>query len=182
RRSFREVKSPAHQLTFCQANFHLMGEDVPALIGEFGRQGKIGYYHFRDVRGRASSFVETFHDNGDHDMLEPLRCLQELGFSGPIRTDHAPAMHGEGEGSGYHMLGHIFALGYLRGMLHALPGGKQNTPQNSLQLSKRKAKRIPQRTNEGLLPKSTAIGGTVSWPSGGPTTRNDSDRRTHGGE
>ncbi|MGH7955963.1 MAG: mannonate dehydratase, partial [Opitutaceae bacterium] len=41
RRSFREVKSPAHQLTFCQANFHLMGEDVPALIGEFGRQGKI---------------------------------------------------------------------------------------------------------------------------------------------
>ncbi|MDO4575992.1 MAG: mannonate dehydratase [Planctomycetia bacterium] len=110
--------SPSHGITFCQANFFAMGEDVPALIREWGK--RIFFVHFRDIRGQAGHFVEAFHDNGSHDMAELLRVYREIGFDGPIRTDHAPSLAGEGEGSGYEMMGHIFAIGYLKGILDAL--------------------------------------------------------------
>ena len=120
RRAMAVSPSPAHGITFCQANFYAMGEDAPALIREWA--GRIAFAHFRDIRGTASSFVESFHDNGDHDMTEAIRAYKDIGFRGAIRTDHAPSMEGEGAGKagGYETLGHIFALGYLKGILDGL--------------------------------------------------------------
>jgi mannonate dehydratase len=115
RRAMKLSSSPAHGITFCQATFYAMGEDVPALIHQWAE--RIVFAHFRDIRGTAASFVETFHDNGDHDMTAAIRAYREIGFSGPIRTDHAPSMEGEGIGSGYETLGHLFAIGYLKGIL-----------------------------------------------------------------
>jgi len=117
RRALTLSSSPSHGLTFCQANFFAMGEDAPALIREW--KNRIGFIHFRDIRGNAENFVETFHDNGPHDMAEMIRLYREIGFDGAIRTDHAPSMEGEGEATGYEMLGHLFALGYLKGLLDA---------------------------------------------------------------
>ena len=67
---------------------------------------------------QADAFEETFHDEGQTDMKACMRAYKEIGFDGVIRTDHAPVMAGEsGENPAYEMLGHIFATGYLKGLL-----------------------------------------------------------------
>lgn len=109
--------SPHNAICFCQGTFAAMGVDIPATIRRLGRH--IQYVHFRDVRGTAESFVETFHDNGPTDMAAAIRAYREMGFSGPLRPDHVPQLVGEESGEpGYTMLGRLFAYGYIRGLLH----------------------------------------------------------------
>ncbi len=112
------VESPRNGICFCQANFVAMGANVPDTIQRLGKHMK--YVHFRDVRGTAESFVETFHDNGPTDMAEAIRELKAVGFNGPIRPDHVPQLEGEGdENPCYTMLGRLYAFGYLRGLIQA---------------------------------------------------------------
>lgn len=114
------VPSPMNGITFCHANFKLMGEDIYALAREWSQQNKIFFVHFRDVEGTKEKFHETFHDNGPTNMGKIMKILYENGFDGPIRPDHAPAMGSEtaGRSSGYGTLGKIFAIGYMKGLLH----------------------------------------------------------------
>ena len=114
------VPSPMNGITFCHANFKLMGEDIYALAKEWSQQNKIFFVHFRDVEGTKEKFHETFHDNGPTDMGKIMKILYENGFDGPIRPDHAPAMGTETaeRASGYGTLGKIFAIGYMKGLLH----------------------------------------------------------------
>lgn len=108
--------SPNNGLCFCQGTFTEMGVDIPATICRFGR--KIHYVHFRDVRGTAEDFTETFHDNGPTDMAAAMRAYRTVGFDGPIRPDHVPQLFGEEQGEpGYTMQGRLFAYGYLRGLM-----------------------------------------------------------------
>lgn len=110
--------SPAHRITFCQANFLLMGCDLPVTVRRFA--DRIAFVHFRDVAGTAEDFTETFHDNGPTDMATLLRLYHEVGFHGPIRIDHVPSLAGEEDlPHGYAYLGRLFALGYLKGILDA---------------------------------------------------------------
>ena len=121
RRVLEIVPSPVNGITFCQANFKLMGEDIKSLIREFGGQGKIFFVHFRDVKGTGELFRETFHDNGPTDMAEMLKLYHEVGFDGPIRPDHAPTLANESNRSpGYAMQGKVFAIGYMKGIAQAL--------------------------------------------------------------
>jgi len=121
RRVLRIVPSPVNGITFCQANFKLMGEDIRELVREFGGEGKIFFVHLRDVVGTAEHFRETFHDNGPTDMAEMLRLYHEVGFRGPIRPDHAPTLASESnERPGYAMQGKVFAIGYIKGLTEAL--------------------------------------------------------------
>ena len=95
-----------------------MGADIPGTIRLFGSQ--IGYVHFRDIRGTPECFTETFHDNGQTDMVAAMRALQEVGFAGALRPDHVPQLVGEDDGEpGYTMLGRLFAYGYIRGLMQA---------------------------------------------------------------
>ncbi len=111
------VPSERNAICFCQGTFATMGVDIPATIRRLGRH--IRYVHFRDARGTAESFVETFHDNGPTDMAEAIRALREVGYDGPLRPDHVPQLEGEDEGEpGYTMLGRLFAFGYMRGLIH----------------------------------------------------------------
>jgi mannonate dehydratase len=120
RKAMRLAPSPMNGITFCQANFRLMGEDLGKVIREFGGQKKIFFVHFRDVRGTAKHFVETFHDNGPTDMAAILKLYHEVGFEGPIRPDHAPTMEGESnDDPGYAVMGKVFAFGYMKGIAHA---------------------------------------------------------------
>ncbi|HET8627039.1 MAG TPA: mannonate dehydratase [Thermomicrobiales bacterium] len=113
--------SPANGITFCQGNFSAMGADVPAEIRRFGRQGKIFFVHFRDVRGTPERFVETFHDEGQTDMFETMRAYDEVGFDGPMRCDHVPTMVGEGNNApGYESMGRLFAIGYMKGLMEGV--------------------------------------------------------------
>lgn len=120
-RAMALAPSPSNGVTFCQANFKLMGCDVAAWARRFAAQDKIFFVHFRDVRGTAERFEETFHDDGTTDMPAMLRLYHELGFTGPVRVDHVPTMAGEkNDQPGYESLGRLFAIGYTKGVMQAL--------------------------------------------------------------
>lgn len=113
--------SPNNGITMCQGNFALMGEDLIQLINYFGKQGKIHFVHFRNVRGDKFNFEETFHDEGIIDMYQAMKAYYNIGFKGPIRPDHVPTMAGDSnEHPGYSTIGCLFALGYMRGLMEAI--------------------------------------------------------------
>src|SRR6266852_5178250 len=115
RRVLKMVPSPVNGITFCQANFKLMGEDIAALAREWCAQKKIFFVHFRDVAGTRERFRETFHDNGPVDLAYMLRVYHECQFEGPMRPDHAPTLDGESnDNPGYAMGGKVLAIGYMR--------------------------------------------------------------------
>ncbi len=113
--------SPMNGLTFCQGCFAEMGVDLPEAIRHFGRQNKIFFAHFRNLKGTAAAFHETFHDEGDTDMYAAMRAYLEVGFDGPMRPDHVPTMEGDSEGTpGYTLMGRLLAVGYMRGLIEAI--------------------------------------------------------------
>ena len=112
------VPSKANGICFCQGTFAEMGVDIPSTIRRFA--GHIHYVHFRDVLGTMPAFRESFHDNGKTNMFEAMRAYQEIGFEGPARPDHVPTLDGEpNDTPGYAMLGRLFAVGYMRGLIQA---------------------------------------------------------------
>jgi mannonate dehydratase len=122
RRVMDIVPSPMNGVTFCQANFKLMGEDIYALAKEWTSKKKIFFIHLRDVEGTKEKFHETFHDNGPTDMVRMLQIYSKAGFNGPIRPDHAPTIEIDRNDtrSGYTMGGKVFAFGYMKGIMDAL--------------------------------------------------------------
>ena len=114
------VPSPINGITLCQGNFALMTGDLPAVIKHFGKE-KIFFVHLRDVRGTAEKFEETFHDDGQTDMLECLRAYRDIGFEGVFRPDHVPTMEGDlNSDAGYSSVGRLYAVGYLKGLRQAV--------------------------------------------------------------
>lgn len=121
RRVMKIAPSPVNGITFCQANFKLMGEDMAALIREWCGESKIFFVHFRDVQGTREHFSETFHDDGPTDLAQMLRIYYECGFDGPIRPDHAPTLAGDrNDRPGYSMGGKVLAIGYMKGAMDAM--------------------------------------------------------------
>jgi mannonate dehydratase len=121
RRAVALAPSPHNGITFCQGTFSTMGADIPAEIRRFGGEGLVHFVHFRDVRGTPDNFVETFHDDGQTDMLAAMGAWADVGFAGPLRPDHVPTMAGEDNLTpGYQTLGRLFALGYITGLAEAV--------------------------------------------------------------
>lgn len=119
RRGIETVSSPNLGVTFCQACYYLMGEDLRVAVSALA--DRIYFIHFRNVRGNKSSFRETFHDDGDIDMAAMIRLYAESGIDVPIRVDHVPTLVGEpAKVPGYDVLGRLFAIGYLKGLLEGV--------------------------------------------------------------
>lgn len=113
--------SPVNGIALCMGNFTLMTDDLPAAIRHFGKQDKIFFVHFRDVRGTPEKFVETFHDDGKTDMLACMRAYREVGFEGVCRPDHVPTMEGDSnDNPSYSSVGRLYAIGYLKGLREAV--------------------------------------------------------------
>ncbi len=113
------VPSPMNGITLCQGNFTLMTDDLPSVIRHFGE--KIFFVHLRDVRGTPEKFAETFHDDGQTDMLACIKAYRDIGFEGVARPDHVPTMEGDSnEQAGYSSIGRLFAIGYLKGLRQAV--------------------------------------------------------------
>jgi len=117
----------SNAITFCQASFLTMGENIQELAKKWLKENRVAFLHIRDVEGDRENFRETFHDNGPTNMVEMFRIYHQYGFDGPLRPDHAPAMYGETQGSfggsttvGYEITGKIFAIGYMKGILEAV--------------------------------------------------------------
>jgi mannonate dehydratase len=123
-RVFELHPSPVNGMTLCQGNVALMTDDLPTAIRRFGAQGRIHFVHFRDVRGTPERFVETFVDDGPTDMAACVRAYVESGVEAPLRTDHSPALTGDGwVVPGYPTLARLHAVGYVQGLLAATSSG-----------------------------------------------------------
>ena len=117
------VPSPVNGIALCHGNFTLMTDDLPAAIRHFGRQGKIFFAHLRDVRGTPEKFVETFHDEGQTDLLACLQAYRDIGYEGVLRPDHVPTMAGDDNTNpAYSSIGRLFAIGYIKGLREAVYG------------------------------------------------------------
>ena len=127
-RVFALAPSPSNGCTFCQATFSLMPDvtDVNQAAETLIRQNKVFFIHARDIVGHVKDFRETFPDEGQNDYARLFDTYHRAGFSGPMRSDHSPAMAGEADfdpkkgamSSGYETKGMLFDIGYLKGILH----------------------------------------------------------------
>ena len=117
------VNSDFLGVTFCQACYHLMGENLENAVTALAN--KIFFIHFRNVAGTKTDFRETFHDNGEISMADVMKIYRDHGIDCPIRVDHVPTMSGEKKDvPGYDALGRLFAIGYLKGILESTFGEK----------------------------------------------------------
>lgn len=119
-RAYALYPSRSNAVTYCQANFKLMGADLVETAKHFGK--RIAFIHVRDVEGDKCDFTELFHDQGTTDQFALMRTYRELGLDVPVRGDHVPEMEGdrklaEGAVPGYCNLGRLFANGYLKALL-----------------------------------------------------------------
>lgn len=95
-----------------------MGANLEEAITELAK--KIFLVHFRNVAGDKTNFRETFHDNGEIDMVATMKSYVDNGIDVPIRVDHVPTMVGEDvTNAGYDAMGRLFAIGYLKGILES---------------------------------------------------------------
>ncbi len=119
-------ESPYHGLNFCQGTIGEMLDDPRAEIGHvirwFGTRGKIFNVHFRNIKGRKLSFMETFPDEGDMDMWESVRLYAEVGFKYMLMPDHVPTLSGAEDDSA----AFAYCFGYIRALLQIL---KETMPQ-----------------------------------------------------
>jgi mannonate dehydratase len=123
-RALALADSEANAICLCQGNFTLFCDDLPAVIRRFGAEGRIAFGHFRDVRGTAVDFEETFHDEGRTDMLACMEAWHEIPFDGVLRPDHVPTLEGEpNDDPAYALLGRLHAIGYMQGLREAASRG-----------------------------------------------------------
>ncbi len=119
KKAINVYKSDNLGVTFCQACYYTMGEDLYKIIPLL--KDKIFFIHFRNVVGNKYNFRETCHDNGCIDMAKILKCYIDNGIDVPIRVDHVPTLAFENtDRVGYGDLGRLFAIGYLKGILDGL--------------------------------------------------------------
>lgn len=109
--------SPNNALEFCLGTIAEMPQgDVYEAVDSYSRQGKVAYIHFRNVRGKAPNYEETFIDEGEIDMLRVLRILRQNGFKGVLIPDHAPQMTCSAP---WHA-GMAYACGWMKAALAAI--------------------------------------------------------------
>lgn len=111
--------SPANALTFCAGCFGELGVDVVDLFQRFA--DRVPYVHVRNIEGPPTDFIETFPDQGRIDLPGLVAAIEDRGFDGFVRPDHSPLLATDGDDmpAGYGIQGHIFTIGYLRGLQQA---------------------------------------------------------------
>jgi mannonate dehydratase len=119
-RAYSIYPCESNAVTYCQANFKLMGADLEETARHFGK--RIAFVHVRDVEGDKTDFTELFHDQGTTDQFSLMRTYRSLGLDVPMRGDHVPEMEGdrklvEDAIPGYFNMGRLFANGYLKALL-----------------------------------------------------------------
>ncbi len=109
--------SPNHGLDFCMGCFSEMGPGVIESIRYFGQRGKIFYVHFRDVQGCVPTFQECFLGEGNVNVVDAMRTLKEVDFTGFIIDDHVPHLIDD---SDWNHRGHAHATGYILALVEAV--------------------------------------------------------------
>ncbi|WP_417069943.1 mannonate dehydratase [Niveibacterium terrae] len=118
------VDSPANGLTLCSGSLGAdPGNDIPALIREFGGMGRIHFTHLRNVKCEPDgSFFESTHQSrdGSLDMAEIIKACHDVGFAGYVRPDHGRMIWGETGKPGYGLYDRALGAAYLNGLWEAV--------------------------------------------------------------
>ncbi|MGO7532711.1 mannonate dehydratase [Rhizobium leguminosarum] len=113
-------ENPYHGLNFCQGSIGEMlenpGKEIYDVIRWFGQRGKIFNVHFRNIRGGKLSFMETFPEEGDMDMVRSARIYKEVGFKYMLMPDHVPTVSGKDPTA----TAFAFCYGYIAALLQVL--------------------------------------------------------------
>jgi mannonate dehydratase len=117
-RMFSIAPSNYNGMVFCLGCFSQMMDTNGVIknIRHFAAGSKIGYAHFRTVRGEREKFDEVYPDEGRLDMLKCIQTLNDAGFKGVIFPDHTP--HGAGDDE-YGHRGKAYTIGYMKGLMQA---------------------------------------------------------------
>ncbi len=109
--------SPRNQLEFCIGSLAEMTEgDIYDVVDNYSKQNRLGYIHFRNIRGKVPTYKETFIDDGDIDMIRVLEILRRNKFEGVLIPDHTPQMSCDAP---WHA-GMAYAMGFMKGAMKAL--------------------------------------------------------------
>lgn len=107
-------RSPSNMLELCLGSIAEMTEgDVYEATDRYSKQNKVGYIHFRNIRGKVPSYKEVFVDEGDIDMVKILQILKRNNFEGVLIPDHTPQMSCNAP---WHA-GMAYAMGYMKAAL-----------------------------------------------------------------
>jgi mannonate dehydratase len=118
------VNSPANGLTLCSGSLGAdLGNNIEALVREFGALGRIHFAHLRNVKTEADgSFCETGHrsSDGSLDMAAIVKAYYDVGFDGYVRPDHGRMIWGETGKPGYGLYDRALGAVYLNGLWEAV--------------------------------------------------------------
>lgn len=107
-------QSPANNLEFCLGSIAEMTEgDVYEATDSYSEQGRIGYIHFRNIKGKVPNYKEVFVDEGDIDMFKILKILKKNNFDGVLIPDHTPQMTCDAPW----YAGMAYAMGYMKALI-----------------------------------------------------------------
>lgn len=114
RRAFEASASSANKAELCLGCLQEMTDgDIYNTVAEFARDKRIGYIHFRNVRGKVPQYHEVFIDEGDIDMARIVRILREHDYQGVLIPDHTPEL----ECAAPWHAGMAFAVGYMKALV-----------------------------------------------------------------
>jgi mannonate dehydratase len=117
--------SPNHGMEFCIGTLAEMSDqynarggfaDIYDMIDRYSATGRIGYIHFRNVKGQVPFYEEVFVDEGDVDMIQALRVLHKNGFDGVLIPDHTPQITCAAP---WHA-GMAYALGFMKAAIRIM--------------------------------------------------------------
>jgi mannonate dehydratase len=113
------VDSPHNGLTFCTGSLGtLAANDLPAMARQFG--ARIHFVHMRNVmRTGDQDFYEVAHPSeyGSVDMGAVMRAFAEMGYAGPLRSDHGRRIWNEDvPRTGYGLYDRALGAMYLQGL------------------------------------------------------------------
>ena len=118
------VDTPANGLTLCSGSLGAdPGNDIEALVREFGGMGRIHFGHLRNVKVEADgTFYESTHrsSDGSLDMAAIVKAYHDVGFTGYWRPDHGRMIWGETGKPGYGLYDRALGAVYLNGLWEAV--------------------------------------------------------------
>jgi len=130
RRILKAVDSPYNGLTMCVGSFaEDPANDVPAMIREFGSQGRIHLVHFRNAKITGyRKFHESAHysECGSVDMYEVMRAIYDTGHEMYLRPDHGRMIWDEKSRPGYGLYDRALGASYINGLWEAISKENRN--------------------------------------------------------